>query len=277
VDDVRDLASALEDVDVAVSAAGSTTWELAALGVPTVLVPVAPNQHAVAVAAARHGTACASFPPAGAPFPDVQGVADLVGGLLADPAARVAQAGAGPRLIDGRGAARVVSRMRAAAITLRRAVMDDARLLWEWANDPVVRAAGAHPEPISWDEHVTWLTARLEAPREALFVASDDDGVVGQVRFAPVPSTDVSEIGVLVASSRRGERLAAPLIDAGVRRAFDELAPDVVVARVRVTNEASRQAFLAADFDLDDGLARWDAHDPVEWLRYTRPRHGHDR
>ena len=41
-------------------------------------------------------------------------------------------------LVDGLGVQRVVARMRAATITLRRVRDEDSRLVWEWANDPEV-------------------------------------------------------------------------------------------------------------------------------------------
>jgi UDP-2,4-diacetamido-2,4,6-trideoxy-beta-L-altropyranose hydrolase len=57
VRDPRDVASVFDRADAAVSAAGSTTWELCCLGVPSVLLEVAPNQRLVAMTATRTGAA----------------------------------------------------------------------------------------------------------------------------------------------------------------------------------------------------------------------------
>ena len=46
--DVRQMASVIEGATVAITAAGSTTWELIVCGVPPLAVPVAENQRAVA-------------------------------------------------------------------------------------------------------------------------------------------------------------------------------------------------------------------------------------
>jgi spore coat polysaccharide biosynthesis predicted glycosyltransferase SpsG len=57
VRDPADVAAVFDRADAAVSAAGSTTWELCCLGVPSVLLEVAPNQRLVAMTAARSGAA----------------------------------------------------------------------------------------------------------------------------------------------------------------------------------------------------------------------------
>lgn len=60
VDVVRspnDVGAVFDEADVAISAAGSTTWELLSMGIPTVLVEVADNQRAVAAPLAGQGAA----------------------------------------------------------------------------------------------------------------------------------------------------------------------------------------------------------------------------
>lgn len=97
------LLDVVADVDVAVSGAGLTASELAAAGVPTVIVAVAHNQRRVtvgfAVASAALTVDLDAPPPA---------LAAAVAGL-ADPALRVRLSEAGPALVDGRGAQRTVS------------------------------------------------------------------------------------------------------------------------------------------------------------------------
>jgi spore coat polysaccharide biosynthesis predicted glycosyltransferase SpsG len=55
--DPGDVAAVFDRADAAVSAAGSTTWELFCLGMPSVLLEVVPNQRLVAMTAARAGAA----------------------------------------------------------------------------------------------------------------------------------------------------------------------------------------------------------------------------
>lgn len=105
-DDMRGL---MANADLAISAAGSTTWELACMGVPSALVVAAANQRGAAAAAAAHGIAVLLGDATDVSAGDVR---RIVAPLAADPARRAAMAAAGRRLIDGRGAARVAQAIR---------------------------------------------------------------------------------------------------------------------------------------------------------------------
>jgi spore coat polysaccharide biosynthesis predicted glycosyltransferase SpsG len=99
VRDPADVAATFDVADVALSAAGSTTWELLCMGVPVALVEVAPNQRLVAATAARSGAALV-----------LGGVGDVAAAMqtltrddVRDELGRRALA-----TVDGRGAVRVV-------------------------------------------------------------------------------------------------------------------------------------------------------------------------
>jgi spore coat polysaccharide biosynthesis predicted glycosyltransferase SpsG/RimJ/RimL family protein N-acetyltransferase len=102
-----DFPALLATADIAVSAGGGTLVELAAAGVPSVAVEVAPNQsrgiHALAAAGA---TLPAGATTAGADALRRE-IASLVGALRDSPDLRAALAAAGPRVLDGRGAGRI--------------------------------------------------------------------------------------------------------------------------------------------------------------------------
>jgi len=102
--DPPDLAALMGRATLAVSAAGSTCWELAHLGVPAVVLVLADNQAGVAAGLAAAGLAVSVGPVT--PFP-AGPLAARVEALLADAEARRRMAAAGRTLVDGRGAARV--------------------------------------------------------------------------------------------------------------------------------------------------------------------------
>ncbi len=192
---VEDMVPALAGVDLAVSAAGGTAWELCALGLPTVLAPVAANQRPVAEELDRIGAArwlrdgsapAVRVPGAALAMPPVGWAVEAVRQLATDEAARAELARRARAVVDGRGAVRVATRLRADLLSLRRATRDDARLLWEWANDPGTRAQSFVQDAIPWDRHVAWLDERVSDPDVAIYLAADDGGLVGQVRAAPV-------------------------------------------------------------------------------------------
>lgn len=240
------LAPVFRSARIAFSAAGSTTWELAAAGTPTVLVAMASNQMPVGEVAAEVGIA-RYMGPVGSATPAE--VAEAVSDLWQDRARIAAMAERGPRLVDGRGAGRVVAALRAADIKLRPACPGDARQLFEWANEPQVRSMAFDSRPIAWEDHLRWLSDRLADEGSWLFLAEGPhDGPWAQVRFNQVTLAEV-EIHVSVAASHRGRGLAAPLLVAATGRLAATLPGlGMVRARVKRDNEASARAFTTAGF-----------------------------
>lgn len=131
-------------------------------------------------------------------------------------------------------------------VRLRRATGADARILWTWANDPVVRAAAFHPEPIPWASHVQWLDARLRSERCLLFIAESGGRPVGQVRFDVEPG-GTAEIDVSIAAESRGRGLGAAVLRLACD-AYHAHASETLVAHVRPDNVASARAFERAGF-----------------------------
>jgi RimJ/RimL family protein N-acetyltransferase len=131
------------------------------------------------------------------------------------------------------------------ALTIRAAIIDDARLLWEWANDPVVRGNSFSPEPIAWADHLTWYSAKLGSPDCRIWIAVDGTPV-GQVRYERIGRT--AEVDVSVASAARGRGLGRLLLRETAALACRELGVPSLSALVLVANVASLRAFEAAGY-----------------------------
>jgi UDP-2,4-diacetamido-2,4,6-trideoxy-beta-L-altropyranose hydrolase len=105
-----DLPAALARCDIALLAAGSTVWEAATLGVPTIALIVAENQEASARAAADRGALILSDARDGC---DLAAVSHMVTALASDRDRRGRMTVAGRALIDGHGRMRVVRAIEA--------------------------------------------------------------------------------------------------------------------------------------------------------------------
>lgn len=243
---VADPAELFARAALAVSAAGSTAWELCATGTPSVLISVADNQEALGEALAAAGAVCYE----GAIAADcARSVVRTVETLLSDSSARAEMSRRASEIVDGLGASRVVAAMRASELTLRRAGQGDRERYFAWANDPAVRAVSFSHDPIAWDDHVRWFAARLASPTCWMFVAEDDAGTpIGQIRFDARGTTGEAVVGVALDAATRGRGLGASLIVAGVRALAAESTIERVRADVLASNEASVRAFRTAGF-----------------------------
>ncbi len=262
----QDPGEAMASADLALSAAGSTSWELSLLGVPAVLVAVAENQEPVGQGVGDAGAARYLGPHHRL---DPAAVADALVELAADPGRCADLARGGRALVDGQGAARVATRVRSLLVRTRRAEDVDAERIHRWNGDPLVRAASFQPDPIPWEDHTRWFARRLADPATPIYVATDAaGGDLGVVRFDG--RGDDTIVSVALAAGRRGQGWGGAVIDAGFRaHGRDRPATNEVVAVVKAGNDASRRAFVDADFDLrPDGAPGT--------LRYARV-HGTDR
>lgn len=137
----------------------------------------------------------------------------------------------------------------------RKASMADARLLWEWANDPETRQRAFNKALIPYDTHVAWLRDRLESGRTTIWIFEDDAEPVGQVRFDLVDGA--AEIDIAVAPGQRGRGYGRTILAEAVER-FQAAHGRTVRPRALVLadNVASLKTFRACGFREVDVVTR---------------------
>ena len=247
--DVSNMAELMAAADMAISAAGSTCWELCLLGLPSLLLDVAPNQTTLAKELDRTG--CAIH--VGNQTVSAENIAVASEKLLRSHELRQSLSRRCRELVDGNGTGRVVSVLRTHPLgvegfRLRPAQLDDSRSLWEWANDPAVRAASFSSALIPWESHVAWFAEKLGQGRSLILIAEDDSLTpCGQIRF-DVRADGGWEVDVTVAATMRGQGLASRLIRLGIQGLRKEHPDARVHAFVKPVNEASLKAFEKAGF-----------------------------
>lgn len=261
-----DVGALMVKADLAFAAAGTTTWELACLGVPLAIAPIAENQRPVAAALQRHGGAVV----VGDPTHDAPEVAaGLLLSLATDQHRRSALSEAASALIDGRGADRVVAAVRGATMRVRDAAPADRDRLLTWVNDPVTRSSAFSTDAVTPAEHDAWFARKLADPSCRIYIVEDSQvGPLGQVRFDR--EGDEATIDLSVAATHRGEGRGPAVLDAAVRRYFSDEDTEAVVGLVKAENAASIRTFDLAAFV---GPVQY-RRNGVTTLRYVRRRHG---
>ncbi len=124
--------------------------------------------------------------------------------------------------------------------------MTDGASIWGWANDPATRQASLQSDPITWEQHLAWLAAKLANPQTRYYLALDQDQPIGEIRFDLDGQKAV--VSLTLAPAQRGQGRAATLINLGVERLMAETATEEVYAFVKPDNIASAKAFLKAGF-----------------------------
>jgi UDP-2,4-diacetamido-2,4,6-trideoxy-beta-L-altropyranose hydrolase len=230
--------------DVAVSAAGSTVWELAFMGLPTVLLVLAENQARSAGALGKDEVAVDL---GRAQEATEDGIARAVADLLSRRHVRERLCTNGKDLVDGLGAERVVESTRERRLGLRPAREEDRSLLWEWANDPQVRRASFSSEPIRWEEHVGWFRSKMDDANCTMLIVTDaEQRPVGQVRLEV--NHEQAVVSVSIDREHRGKGLGSEAIHVACREVLAARGIEKAHAYVKRDNTASIRSFQRAGF-----------------------------
>ena len=177
---VSDFVRLMAVSDLFIGAGGGTSWERAALGLPTICIAVAANQQANAECLAAAG---AHVYLGTSEHVDVESLRQAVGFVLGNLSLRQSLAAHSRRLVDGLGARRFAVALAQASVQLRTATAEDTRLLFDGRNAERVRRCSLNQEPIRWADHQAWLAATLVNPRRLLLIAQGPDGPVGVLRY----------------------------------------------------------------------------------------------
>lgn len=242
---VRDMPSIYEWTDAVISAGGSTCWEWLAYGLRGAVVTIADNQNPV-VAELKKWNLALVLGEAGRG--DVKGWAEQLGRWLQGKNCGV---GFNERreVIDGHGAERVAASLVDDGLWCRAATQGDAKLYFDWANDPQVRSSGFHTSKLIWENHCEWFGKMIHDPSTHLYLVSNALGdLVGQVRQTPDPSGYV-QIGFSVDNEFRGKgmggRMLKYVLDQDSKK---QCKSKGYLARVKAANKASSKIFLNLGF-----------------------------
>lgn len=241
---VADMPTQMAWADVAIAAGGGTCWELAFLGLPSLVLALADNQRPVVQAVADAGIAIDAGWHAAV---DAADIAVRLQPLLENVDARMAMARLGPLLVDGEGTSRVCAALAQTPVRLRPARPSDDHLLWQWANEATTRAMSFSAAPIPWEQHRAWFTRKLSDASCHFYIAVDEqDTPLGQVRF------DVDEneavISVSIDPAFRGRGYAAAMIANACRSLSHRDLVRRIHAYIKPENVASRRTFAKAGF-----------------------------
>jgi UDP-2,4-diacetamido-2,4,6-trideoxy-beta-L-altropyranose hydrolase len=252
---VEDMAALFARADLAVSAAGGTAWELAAAGLPAILIRVAENQQPGMDYLEECGAAVGLGGPEAMLSPEFPA---LIRRLLNSSQDLAEMSAKGRRACDGKGAARVCKLLEALCgepdageMTLRVAAAHDMEPIFRLANDSAVRRNSFSPEEISLAQHAQWYSARLASAATAFFVFELAGAVLALARFDLIGES--AEVDVAVHPAFRGRGLGARILRESAPRAMARLGVRELRALVLEANSESRRCFARAGF-VEQGL-----------------------
>lgn len=132
-------------------------------------------------------------------------------------------------------------------LRLRKLTENDLQILWEWANDIQVREVSFSSDPIMWEEHVRWFSAKLSDPNSQLYIATcGNDLSIGQVRF-DINSKEAT-ISISIDRQFRYQGYGHKIIQLAIAQICLDSSVKIVYAYIKLNNQSSAKAFIKAGF-----------------------------
>lgn len=245
VEAVENMPSLMAKSDAAFAAAGSTSWELCFMGVPSLYVAVAENQIPLAESLQAHGAGLNLGWHADL---TVFGLAASLRAFLEDDSQRKNISKKAIALFDGKGAERVLSAINAASIHFRIAAEADCEQIWKWANHPNVRQVSFSTKEIPWEDHVNWFQSKRVDPKTKIWIAESEDRTqLGELRCDYGNGT--ATLSIIVDPDQQKKGYGTAMIQKAANEIFQNSSIKSLQAYVKPLNKASVRAFQKAGFE----------------------------
>lgn len=240
-DFVQDMASLMDEHDIAIGAPGTTSWERACLGLPNIVIPIAANQQDICQALLAHQASLL------VQLSDIENeLLPTVHNLLNNYSMF---ANANLKLCDGEGLQRVINvimdNTEISDFRLRSVTIADTALIYQWQSDPLTRRYALNPNIPSWAEHQCWMEKKLQRQQDYFFliVNSVSGEPYGAIRLDEL-AVDNYLISIFIAPQQHG--LGIGLI--GLNLVDQHLPSMKIHATVLTENIASQRLFTKAGY-----------------------------
>ena len=239
--DVKNMAARMAAADLAIGAAGATTWERCALGLPSIVVQIADNQAGIVQALHAVGAALDPGPVQASEFSErlhtnLREAQDSLDAIAQRAAA----------ICDGDGVGRVLARIGPFQPSFRLATSSDSRRIWEWrAASGLERFSQSRQTP-DFMAHHKWFTAALSDPQRIFRILMLGGLPCGYLRL-DLTGAAHARVSICLAPDVRGQKLSAELLAEAAR-----LGPSLGVlhldAEIHPENTASLRCFEQAGY-----------------------------
>jgi len=238
----EEMLQVMFNTDVAITAAGQTTYELTRLGIPMIAIGVAENQKNNINGWLKNNI-----------IKDELWFDDY---LLLDKLAEnifMIYNNFPNCVINGQGARRIANTIIDSGkdivpgIVLREAKFDDAQIIFDLSNDEAVRINSINKNLIEWENHKKWLKLRLSDNNYKIFLFFFENSFIGQVKFEI--KSKIAIISISIHPDFRGKGISSIVLKMAIEyflRMNDAI--NDIVALIRPENQSSIKIFSKAGF-----------------------------
>lgn len=249
------MAELMAQADLAIGAAGTSSWERCCLGLPTLMLTLADNQRLVAEQLAVAG-ACRRVR-----RDQVALLPAMIEDLGRDPGALARMIECAAAVCDGGGVPRVLAAVAARGrpepvqsgwpVDVRPADQRDRVDVWLWRNQTTTRAHSLSSDDIPFADHAAWWTNREQPGRLLLIAVTKGGRSVGQIRFDRITEeggTPASVVSIGLAPEFLGRGYGRRCLAEAIAHRERSCGREALLADIHRENVASTRIFEQCGF-----------------------------
>lgn len=235
----KNIAEIMLNADIAIGAAGTSSWERCAVGLPAVVIIQAENQRLIAENLQRQGVIT---------YLETQDIdkklISLIEQHLLSKEVYLTTVIKCLDICDGNGVKKVANTLGiVSSLSVRDATTNDMLTYFKWASHSKVRKQAFNQQDINFIDHKAWFKSKLLSD-SFLFVGVLREEAIGQVRFDKLDKTDHYSVDIHLSHNHIGKGYGTYLLN----KALIELlkrhsSPLYVEAVVFQNNLSSRRCF----------------------------------
>jgi RimJ/RimL family protein N-acetyltransferase len=138
--------------------------------------------------------------------------------------------------------------MKTRTVLFRNAEKEDAKLFFQWKNDPSSRKMSTNSQKIPWKSHRVWFEEKLDSDNYCIKVATDQKKTpIGYLRLEKISKEWI--IHFYITNEHRGKGYGKVILQKGIKD-FQKLKKTSLTFKALVLqdNKASTACFLSCDF-----------------------------
>ena len=139
-------------------------------------------------------------------------------------------------------------------LSFRKAQIEDVKLYFDWANDPIVRKQSYQSNSIDYATHSKWFENKIQDSCCLMLIFKNDSNeIIGQLRIQK-QSDNNAIIGISIDSKHRGKGYAKEILQMGSNYFLLNNPNFIIHAYIKNENLVSKYAFEKADFEFQNML-----------------------
>lgn len=239
------MAELMANADFAIGAGGGAVWERACLMLPTLSIPIAQHQirqlGEIALTGVTYTFDAEKY--------TTEKIQKHVEALIENSTLRHLLSLKSAEAVDGKGVGRVVQFLRSELeVKLREADCSDEKSLFEWRNDPEIRAVSFNKSEIMWHQHQDWFSALLADSNRVLLIGEYKNQPVGVVRLDL--ENGIAEVSIYLVQKVGNVGMGMPLLKSAEKwLSTHRNGIKKLKAHVLEDNKVSQSFFVKAGFN----------------------------